>query len=87
MRRRRRRRNKILTGKETAFVWTVSSFVFEENIYMKQMSLGLPLAGAAAGTLVSLALPSKRAHIACGLHGRGFQRSTPGSTERSLRKI
>lgn len=33
---------------------------------MKQMSLGLPLAGAAAGTLLSLALPSKRAHIVCG---------------------
>ena len=33
---------------------------------MKQMSLGLPLAGAAAGTLLSLALPSKRWHIVCG---------------------
>ncbi len=27
---------------------------------MTQMSLGLPLMGAAAGTLLSLALPSKR---------------------------
>ena len=34
---------------------------------MKQMSLGLPLAGAAAGTLLSLALPSKRGHVVCGL--------------------
>ena len=33
---------------------------------MKQISLGLPLAGAAAGTLLSLALPSRRWHIACG---------------------
>ena len=33
---------------------------------MKQMSLGIPLLGAAAGTILSLALPSKRAHIVCG---------------------
>lgn len=34
---------------------------------MKKMSLGLPLMGAAAGTLLSLAIPSKRGHIACGI--------------------
>ena len=34
---------------------------------MNQTSLGLPLLGAAAGTLLSLALPSKRAHIVCWL--------------------
>ena len=39
---------------------------------MKQMSLGLPLMGAAAGTLVSLAFPSKRGHIACGLLWTGL---------------
>jgi len=39
---------------------------------MKQMSLGLPLLGAAAGTLVSLALPSKGAHIACGVLWTGL---------------
>ena len=33
---------------------------------MNQMSLGLPLLCAGAGTLVSLALPSKRGHIVCG---------------------
>ena len=33
---------------------------------MKQMSLGLPLLGAAAGTVLSLALPSKKWHIVCG---------------------
>ena len=39
---------------------------------MKQMSLGLPLAGAAAGTLLSLALPSKRGHVVCGLAWAGL---------------
>lgn len=39
---------------------------------MKQMSLGLPLLGAAAGTLLSLALPSKRAHIVCGAAWAGL---------------
>lgn len=39
---------------------------------MKRMSLGLPLAGAAAGTLLSLALPSKRGHIICGLLWTGL---------------
>ena len=39
---------------------------------MKQMSLGLPLLGAAAGTLLSLALPSKRAHIIFGAAWAGL---------------
>ena len=39
---------------------------------MKQMSLGLPLLGAAAGTLLSLALPSKRAHLVCGAAWAGL---------------
>ena len=39
---------------------------------MKQLSLGLPLLGAAAGTLLSLALPSKKGHIACGLAWAGL---------------
>ncbi len=39
---------------------------------MKQMSLGLPLLGAAAGTIVSLALPSKRGHIICGVLWTGL---------------
>ena len=39
---------------------------------MKQMSFGLPLAGAAAGTLLSLALSSKRGHIVCGLAWAGL---------------
>ena len=39
---------------------------------MTQMSLGLPLMGAAAGTLLSLALPSKRGHIVCGLAWAGL---------------
>lgn len=33
---------------------------------MKQISLGIPMLGAVAGTLLSLALPSKRGHIICG---------------------
>ena len=47
------------------------SFIFGE-VSMKQMSLGLPLMGAAAGTLLSLAFPSKRGHIACGLLWTGL---------------
>lgn len=39
---------------------------------MKKMSLGLPLMGAAAGTLLSLAIPSKRGHIACGIAWAGL---------------
>ena len=39
---------------------------------MTQMSLGLPLMGAAAGTLLSLALPSKRGHIVCGMAWAGL---------------
>lgn len=39
---------------------------------MKQMSLGLPLMGAAAGTLLSLAFPSKRGHVVCGLLWTGL---------------
>ncbi len=39
---------------------------------MKQMSLGLPLLGAAAGTLLSLALPSKKGHIICGVLWTGL---------------
>lgn len=39
---------------------------------MTQMSLGLPLMGAAAGTLLSLALPSKRGHIVCGMAWTGL---------------
>ena len=34
---------------------------------MKQMALGLPLLGTAAGTILSLALPSKKGHVVCGL--------------------
>ncbi len=33
---------------------------------MKQISLGIPMLGAVAGTILSLALPSKRGHIICG---------------------
>ena len=39
---------------------------------MKQMPLGLPLLGAAAGTILSLALSSKRAHIVCGAAWAGL---------------
>lgn len=39
---------------------------------MTQMSLGLPLMGAAAGTLLSLALPSKRGHVVCGMAWAGL---------------
>ena len=39
---------------------------------MTQMSLGLPLMGAATGTLLSLALPSKRGHIVCGMAWAGL---------------
>ena len=39
---------------------------------MKQMSLGLPLMGAAAGTLLSLTFPSKRGHIVCGILWTGL---------------
>jgi hypothetical protein len=39
---------------------------------MTQMSLGLPLMGAAAGTILSLALPSKRGHIVCGMAWAGL---------------
>ena len=42
------------------------------GVSMTQMSLGLPLMGAAAGTLLSLALPSKRGHIVCGMAWAGL---------------
>ena len=42
------------------------------GVSMTQMSLGLPLMGAAAGTILSLALPSKRGHIVCGMAWAGL---------------
>lgn len=39
---------------------------------MRQMALGWPMIGAAAGTLLSLALPSKRTHIICGMAWAGL---------------
>ncbi len=42
------------------------------GVSMTQMSLGLPLMGAAAGTLLSLALPSKRGHVVCGMAWAGL---------------
>ena len=39
---------------------------------MKEIPLGPPLLLTAAGTLLSLALPSKRGHVACGLLWAGL---------------